>query len=129
MIVETMPTEMINGDRRSDKRYEFELELQFHYADANGAMHGGCGVTTELSRGGIRFVAEEAPPVGVSVEGRIAWPFKLQNICPLELRVEGPVIRSKNGEAVLRLRSYEFRTCGERSFFERPQETGNWRVA
>jgi hypothetical protein len=124
-----MSTELISGDRRADRRYEFELQLQFQYTDESGAMHGGCGLTTELSRSGLRFLTEEVPPVGACVEARIAWPFKLQNVCPLELCVEGPVIRSRTGEAVLRLRSYEFRTCGERSFFERPQQTGNWRVA
>jgi hypothetical protein len=105
------------------------LQLQFQYTDERGAIHGGCGVTAELSRGGVRFQTEFAPPTGVWVEARIAWPFKLQNICPLELCVDGPVIRSETGAAVVRLRGYEFRTCGERSFFERPQETGASRVA
>jgi hypothetical protein len=124
-----MPTELIHGDRRSGRRFEFESQVQFQYADERGAMHGGCGVTVDLSRNGVRIFAEEAPPVGAYVEARIAWPFKLQNICPLELFVEGPVIRSKAGETVLQLRRYELRTCGERSFFERPQQAANWRVA
>jgi PilZ domain len=124
-----MSTELISGDRRADRRYQFDLQLQFQYTDERGVLHGSCGVTAELSRGGIRFFTEEPPPIGAYVEARVAWPFKLQNICPLELRVEGPVIRSQSGEVVLRMKDYEFRTCGERSFFERPQETAAWRVA
>ena len=123
-----MQKDVIHGDRRSDKRYPFELQLQYQYKDARGVTHAGCGTTTELSRGGIRFVTEEVPPMGVSLEVRIAWPFKLQNVCPLELCVEGPVIRTGDGEAVIRMNDYQFRTCGERSF-EAPQDTGAWRVA
>jgi len=124
-----MPTELINGDRRVARRYEFQSQIQFQYADERGRMHGGCGVTADLSRSGVRFRVEEDLPVGSYVEARIAWPFKLQNICPLELLVEGPVMRSKAGETVLKLERYELRTCGERSFFERPQQAANWRVA
>ena len=54
-----MSTELINGDRRADRRYQFDLQLQFQYSDERGALHGGCGVTAELSRGGIRFFTEE----------------------------------------------------------------------
>lgn len=124
-----MPIELISGDRRTARRFDFESQAQFQYADARGYMHGGCGVTADLSRTGLRMRTDETLPVGAAVEAQIAWPFKLQGVCALELFVEGTVVRSEAGETVLKLSRYELRTCGERSFFERPQQTGNWRVA
>ena len=124
-----MPTELIHGDRRTGRRFEFESQVQFQYSDERGAMHGGCGVTADLSRSGVRILARRGSSGGRCVEARIAWPFKLQNICPLELFVEGTVIRSKAGEAVLRLRATSCELAARGRFFERPQQAASWRVA
>ena len=70
----------------------------------------------DLSRKGIRFVSDDAPPRDTDVELRIKWPFLLQNVCPLELRVWGRVLRSDGQGTVVRMSKYEFRTVGARSF-------------
>jgi hypothetical protein len=70
----------------------------------------------DLSDEAVRFENDGEVPRGVEVELRIAWPFRLQSVCPLELVVRGPVVRSGADGAVLKMKSFEFRTCGERSF-------------
>ena len=108
-------TEIIHGDRRGDRRYPYEMELQFSYTLA-GAPQFGSGLTVDLSRGGVCFRAEDPPPDGVKVELCIAWPYLLQNVCPLELVVRGTTMSTSERGTVLALEHYEFRTCGQRSF-------------
>jgi len=67
--------------------------------------------------------------IGADVEAHIAWPFLLQDTCPLELVVRGSISGVSDRGTVMRLRSYEFRTCGERSFFEAPRQSIASRVA
>ena len=107
--------EIIHGDRRGDRRYPYEMELQFSYTLA-GANHFGSGLTVDLSRSGVLFRADDPPPGGVTVELRISWPYLLQNVCPLELVVRGTATRTTERGTVLALEHYEFRTCGQRSF-------------
>jgi hypothetical protein len=115
-------TEIIHGDRRRASRYQFELELRFTY-ELRGTPHFGTGRTEDLSRGAIRFMSENPPPDGALVELRIAWPFLLQNVCPLELVVRGPVATRERG-TILTMKNYEFRTCGQRSFDQASAGTG-----
>jgi hypothetical protein len=124
-----MSIEVLHGDRRVDRRYEFELPIRFEYVDGQSGPRAGSGATIDLSRGGVRFQSSDPPPVKANLQMRIAWPFLLQGVCPLELIVRGQVIGSSERGIVLRMRSYEFRTCGERSFAERPEEPISWRVA
>ena len=107
--------DQISGDRRAGQRFAVEMPLRFRYR--TGASEGeGSGTTLDLGRKGIRFASDHAPPVDAEVELSIEWPFLLQNVCPLELRVRGRVLRSDDRGTVIRVVSYEFRTCGVRSF-------------
>jgi hypothetical protein len=106
--------ELIHGDRREDNRYQYEMELRFTYR-LRGTTCFGTGRTEDLSRTAVRFTTETPPPDGALVQLRIAWPFLLQNVCPLELVVSGEVETGARG-TVLRMNHYEFRTCGQRSF-------------
>ena len=108
-------TDIIHGDRRGDRRYAHEMELQFSYS-LRGANYYGSGMTADLSRGAVRFLCDNPPPDGVDVELRIAWPFLLQNVCPLELLVRGTTMKTNERGTILQMSHYEFRTCGQRSF-------------
>jgi hypothetical protein len=118
----------IHGDRRTERRYECQLELRFE-SRSRGASLLGHGVTADLSRGTLRFQTDSPPPIGHQTEVRIAWPFLLQNVCRLELVVRGPVIRTGARGTIMGISSYEFQTCGERSFGEAPAPATGWRVA
>ena len=102
-------------DLRKKERYGLSMELCYSYR-RYGLTWFGKGRTTDLSDEAVRFENDGKLPKGVEVELRIAWPFRLQSVCPLELVVRGPVVRSGADGAVLKMKSYEFRTCGERSF-------------
>lgn len=117
---------MIAGDRRALQRFQCQLELRF---TGRKGRYLGHGVTGDLSRRTLRFETENPPSVGDQVEVRIAWPFLLQNICPLELVVRGPVIQVGARGTLVRINSYEFQTCGTRSFTEPPVNSTGWRVA
>ena len=108
-------TEIIHGDRRTDRRYEYEMALRFSYTVA-GVTQFGSGYTLDLSRGAVRFACENPPPDRTEVELRIAWPYLLQNVCPLELVVRGATTTTNERGTVLSMSDYEFRTCGQRSF-------------
>src|ERR1035441_9468757 len=110
-------TEIIHGDRRSEKRYQYEMELRSTYR-LGGTMLFGSGHTLDLSRGAVRFIADNPPPDGAHVELRIAWPYLLENVCPLELVVRGATVTTPERGTVLTMSHYEFRTCGQRSFDE-----------
>ena len=116
-------TDIIHGDRRTERRYSYEMELQFSYT-VRGATYYGSGITADLSRGAVRFVADDPIPDGVDVELRIAWPFLLQNVCPLELVVRGATMSTGDRGTILRMKHYEFRTCGQRSFVSGATGTG-----
>jgi hypothetical protein len=110
-------TDIIHGDRRCERRYESEMELQFSY-QLHGNSCFGSGLTVDLSRTAVCFLADDPPPDGVEVELRISWPFLLQNVCPLELVIRGSVRHTTVRGTVLTIGFYEFRTCGQRSFVQ-----------
>ena len=114
-----MTVDCIGGNRRADKRYDFQMDVRFKYSEL-GVTYFGAGVTIDLSGGGVRFRADAPPPTGIEAELKIAWPFLLQGSCALELVVWGSILGTRGGATILRMRRYEFRTRGERSFTETP---------
>ena len=87
--------------------------------------HGGMAVCStarvyELNAQFLEFESENPPPRGAKVEMYIDWPFLLQNVCPLELVVQGTVARRDSMGAEVRIDDYEFRTCGRFSFGQAP---------
>ena len=108
-------TDIIHGDRREDRRYTVEIPLRYSFT-RKGVAYLGSGTVADLSRGGVRFLTDCPPPDGMEVELRLAWPFLLQNVCPLELLIRGKVSVTGARGTIVRLHHYEFRTCGARSF-------------
>jgi hypothetical protein len=108
-------TDIIHGDRRGDRRYYVEIPLRFSYS-SEGISYLGAGKASDLSRGGVRFQTDCAPPDGVEVELRLEWPFLLQDVCPLELVIRGEVMHTASRGTIVKMHHYEFRTCGQRSF-------------
>jgi len=124
-----MSLDLIPGDRRLHRRFAFQLPLRFRCTSGSGAARESCGETIDLSHGGILFRSESQLAVGSGIEARISWPLLLQGVCRLELVVRGSICQVSNRGMVLAMRSYEFRTCGERSFVEWPTPLGEIRVA
>ena len=101
--------------RRGARRWEFGSELRFSYRHGSTVFFGS-GRTKDMSEEGVRFENDHQLPVNSDIELRISWPVLLQNVCPLELVVRGPMIRSDRSGSVMHVKYFEFHTCGERSF-------------
>jgi hypothetical protein len=110
--------ELIQGDRRNDRRYTAELSLEYRATGAGSRGECGSGKTIDIGRAGICFEGQHDLPVGTMTELSVDWPFLLQNCCPLRLLIAGRVIWSQAGRNALRINRYEFRTYGPRSFQE-----------
>jgi hypothetical protein len=120
--------DIIHGDRRADNRYQFEMPLRFFCCQSGGAQYAGTGRTRDLGRKGILFVSDNPPLPATDVELRIEWPFLLQDVCPLELRVWGTVLRSDDRGTAIRMSKYEFHTCGARSFDQASASAVTWSI-
>jgi hypothetical protein len=110
----------IRGDRRSRRRYPIELPVQFRVLKSCLLVQAGTGQTINISSGGIAFATSERLPLRAHVELSIAWPCKLNNICPLKLVAIGRVVRSQEGSTVIRIERHEFRTQGSAAQPMRP---------
>lgn len=104
--------ESINGERRNDRRYDLKLELRWKLVRRRRIIDNGTGFTLDLSSGGVRFHAGRDLPVGLNVDLSVSWPVRLHNIAPMQLSIQGRVVRSTNGWAAIRMVQHEFRTLG-----------------
>jgi hypothetical protein len=105
----------VSGKRSSV--YRSALGVQFEYQTSTGTAVGH-GLTAELSQHTVLLQSDDPPPVGATVELRVDWPFLLQGVCPLEVRMTGEVASVSEKGTVVETYTYEFRTRGERSFSE-----------
>ena len=109
---ESRAPESIAGDRRSDRRYPILLDLRWKLVRRKRVLETGVGSTLDLSSGGILFESGRTLPAGFSVELAIAWPMLLHNIAPMQLVVQGRIVRSEGGRIAIRTIQHEFRTVG-----------------
>lgn len=106
------PKDQIAGERRSDRRYEINLELRWKVLRRKKILDSGLGHTVDLSSGGILFETGRRLPVGLKVQLSIAWPVLLHKSSPLQLTVAGRIVRSDNQRAAIEIIQHEFRTVG-----------------
>ena len=50
--------------------------------------------------------------MGFDVELAISWPVLLHNVAPMQLVVQGRIVRSEGGQIAIRMIQHEFRTVG-----------------
>ena len=74
--------EMIMGDRRMDKRYEVELELDYKVIRGHRVVQHGHGKTLTMSRGGVAFSTERPLPTGCAIELAINGPYPSTDATP-----------------------------------------------
>ena len=107
---ETKAPEQIAGDRRVDRRYPTLLDLRWKLLHRKQVLDSGEGSTLDLSSGGVRFESGRALPEGFNVELAISWPALLHNTTPMQLMVQGRIVRSEGGTIAIRMIQHEFRT-------------------
>jgi hypothetical protein len=103
-------TDVTPADRRSHPRYAIEMSLRYKIS-GNHDVREGSGKTCDLSTGGVFFSADQIMPK-LDVELWIDWPFLLENVCPLYLKISGYVVRNCETGSAVKIRRYEFRTRG-----------------
>jgi hypothetical protein len=104
----------VPAELRTDERFAVNMELRYSYRSADLTCMG-TGRTWNLSNKAVCFEIDQEVRAG-DLEVRISWPSRLQQVCALELVLRGRIGRKGANFAVLQLDSYEFETCGERSF-------------
>jgi hypothetical protein len=109
----------IRGDRRLQRRYPLELDLEFKITDGDTVVSTGAGRTGNISSGGVLFHAEEVVANGAHVELAVRWPAVLGNSPFLELRIFGRLVRNDPQGVALRMSKYHFEKLGDpRGAFE-----------
>ena len=109
---ENKTPEGIAGDRRVDRRYPIMLDLRWRLMHRKRVLDAGAGSTLDLSSGGVRFESGRTLPLGLNVELAITWPVLLHNVAPMQLVVQGRIVRSESGRIAIRMIQHEFRTVG-----------------
>jgi hypothetical protein len=106
------PVDRIDGDRRSDRRYDIALELRWTLHTGRKVVEVGTGTTVDLASGGLLFDAGRPLPVGKKVDLSIFWPVQALNIPSMRLVVSGVVVRAHNGWTAVRTTRREFQKVG-----------------
>jgi len=101
----------IRGDRRLQRRYPIELDLEYRIIENGTVVSTGDGKTGNMSSGGILFRSQNEVTEG-SVELLIRWPAILGNTPFVELCVFGRVVRSDADGIAVRTARYQFQKLG-----------------
>ena len=102
--------EKIGGERRSDRRYDINLNVRWKLIRRRRVLDSGTGKTLDVSSGGLLIETDRELPSGLNIELSIAWPVLLHNVAPLQLVVAGRVVRTTGQRVGVRMVQHEFRT-------------------
>ena len=94
------------------------MELELH-CKLVGSGESFLGKTSDMSSKGVRFHAPRTFLIGATVELRIKWPTPLHETLPLELVLEGRVIRSEESGIAIHVYCYAFGTRKMTAIHER----------
>ena len=123
-----MQLQIFRDSSRANSNIDIGLDLRFSYQQRGQTFHG-TGRATELSRSGVRFVAESEVPDGVEAELHIQWPLLLQDVASLELVMPGRILRTDSRGTLLKPRDYAFRTCGRQAFHQDGPPERSWSIS
>lgn len=79
---------------RHETRYEVAAPVAFWWLRADGSIHGGEGVTRNISNRGVLVTAKECPPVEALIQMTIALPGGWGDGRGITLHGEGTVVRA-----------------------------------
>jgi hypothetical protein len=102
---------VISVDRRLSSRYGLRLRVRYRVRDGLKTLGRGTGLTSDISRAGIRFESQRSIPVDSAIELEVEWPVRLGGTLPLELRLTGSVVRCDEGATAVSLTTWQFRVA------------------
>ena len=97
-------------ERRSAERFPLQLDVRYREMGRRSDCAQGIGSTKNVSGKGILFTTQHILRSGARVELSVDWPMRLDGKTPLRLVIQGRVVRSMNGHAVVMIQRHEFRT-------------------
>jgi hypothetical protein len=97
----------IQGDRRIQRRYPLELDLEYKIIEHGVVVSTGEGKTVNISSGGVLFQTGKGVPGGL-IALSIRWPAVLGNLPFIELWISGRIVRSDTEGTAVRMERYEF---------------------
>lgn len=107
------PPDAVLQDRRATARFPLAEDVTYQYRRGK-VVDEGAGKCVNIGSGGVLITTTGRLPVGRTVEVSINWPAKLDGGCLLRFIASGPVVRSEEDHAAIRIDRYEFRTRGAR---------------
>jgi hypothetical protein len=114
-----VPKDLIRGDRRLQRRYPIELDLEYKIIKDDRVVSTGSGRTRDISSGGVLFDAADRVLNGPSVELSVRWPAVLGDAPFLELCISGRLVRNDSNGIAMRMSRYHFqRLADTRGAFE-----------
>ena len=97
-------------ERRSDRRYRIQAQLEYKLFRRRRVIATGRGQTVNVSSTGILFESDQPLPEGCDIELSIMWPVHLNDTAGLKLCVTGRIVRAQDNCIAVRAGQHEFRT-------------------
>jgi hypothetical protein len=112
-LQEKAPSGSVVGvDRRQALR--FPIHMQVRYRVIKDPLVFGAGYSINISSAGILLSVDRPLSPHQALEVALDWPVYLNQTIPLQLVIEGAVVRSEPGCAVVSIDRFEFRTARSR---------------
>jgi len=96
-----------HSERRSSWRYEVLLAMKCRPVKT---QHIIVGNVRNMSSGGVYIDCADTLPCGTKVQAYIDWPFFLNDSVPLQLRIQGSVVREDRLGIAIAITHYGFYT-------------------
>lgn len=103
------------GERRGKRRFRIDLSLQCRVLDRRTVVETSLGRTVDISSSGVSIRTQAHLHHGDRVALSLGWPVLVNETCPVNLVIEGTVVRYTADGAVIAIVSHEFRTRGTNS--------------
>lgn len=97
------------NDRRLGIRFPIEMELTYRVGAKS--VPWASGRTINISSCGILVRTDSVPVQGSKIQMALAWPKLLDDRVPLQLVVNGQVVRAGAGQVAVEVKRFEFRTA------------------
>ncbi len=107
----------------------YPVSMEVRYKVRARMPRVGMGQTSRMSSREIVFTADQTIDEGSKVEISIAWPAMLNQCVPLQLVIEGEVIRQRQSVMTARIQKYHFRTRGPWSHAEKSKPAATAQTA
>jgi hypothetical protein len=96
-------------ERRSDRRYPIEADLEYRITNRKRVIKTGSGRTVDISSNGILFESNLSLPRGLKIELSINWPALPATTSRIELLAEGRTVRGERNLTAVQIQKYMFR--------------------